>query len=109
MMPHTDPEMKQCMDACHECHVMCLTMAMTHCLEMGGKHTEPAHMKLMLDCAQICSVALEFMARDSDHHKHICRECAEIRSAERHVGKQGVSTCRSRWWPCHKKKKLKDN
>src|SRR3546814_4960307 len=78
MMPHTDPEMKQCMDACHECHVMCLTMAMTHCLEMGGKHTEPAHMKLMLDCAQICSVVLEFMARDSDHHKHICRECAEI-------------------------------
>src|SRR3546814_21185149 len=23
------------------------------------------------------------------------------RSEERRVGKEGVSTCRSRWWPCH--------
>src|SRR3546814_19920193 len=23
------------------------------------------------------------------------------RSDERRVGKEGVSTCRSRWWPCH--------
>ena len=78
MMAHTDPEVKQCMDDCHECHVMCLSMAMTHCLETGGRHTEPAHMRIMLDCAQICSVALDFMARDSAHHQHICRECAEI-------------------------------
>src|SRR3546814_15309555 len=27
------------------------------------------------------------------------------RSEERRVGKEGVSTCRSRWWPNHKKKK----
>src|SRR3546814_13033629 len=28
-----------------------------------------------------------------------------IRSEERRVGKEGVSTCRSRWSPYHKKKK----
>src|SRR3546814_16421614 len=28
-----------------------------------------------------------------------------IRSEERRVGKGCVSTCRSRWWPYHKKKK----
>src|SRR3546814_14233172 len=28
-----------------------------------------------------------------------------IRSEERRVGKECVSTCRSRWSPCHKKKK----
>src|SRR3546814_15223876 len=27
------------------------------------------------------------------------------RSEERRVGKECVSTCRSRWWPTHKKKK----
>src|SRR3546814_19339715 len=27
------------------------------------------------------------------------------RSEERRVGKEGVSTCRSRWWPYHYKKK----
>src|SRR3546814_17696998 len=31
------------------------------------------------------------------------------RSDERRVGKEGVSTCRSRWWPYHEKKtKRKD-
>src|SRR3546814_17725164 len=24
-----------------------------------------------------------------------------VRSEERRVGKEWVSTCRSRWWPCH--------
>src|SRR3546814_13449321 len=27
------------------------------------------------------------------------------RSEERRVGKEGVSKCRSRWWPSHEKKK----
>jgi hypothetical protein len=35
-------------------------------------------MKIMADCAQICAVAIDFMARKSEHHRHICRECAEI-------------------------------
>src|SRR3546814_19039085 len=30
---------------------------------------------------------------------------ATYRSEERRVGKEWVSTCRSRWWPFHKKKK----
>src|SRR3546814_1495806 len=28
--------------------------------------------------SQICAVAIDFMARKSEHHRHICRECAEI-------------------------------
>ena len=77
-MHQIEPDMKACMDACHECHITCLHMAMNHCLEAGGRHAEPQHMKLMLDCAQICSVAIDFMARKPEHHRHICRECAEI-------------------------------
>lgn len=52
-MHQIDPNMQACMDACHECHVTCLHMAMNHCLEAGGKHAEPQHMKIMMDCAQI--------------------------------------------------------
>ena len=61
-------DMQQCMEDCHQCHLMCLQMAATHCLEMGGRHTEPAHMRLMLDCAEICQTAMNFMARHSAHH-----------------------------------------
>src|SRR3546814_11009383 len=32
-----------------------------------------------------------------------------VRSEERRVGKECVSTCRSRWWPCHIKKKSQNN
>src|SRR3546814_13168696 len=31
------------------------------------------------------------------------------RSEERRVGKECVSTCRSRWWPSHSKKKENNN
>jgi len=30
-----------CIDACLDCHKICLGMAMTHCLEAGGEHTAP--------------------------------------------------------------------
>ena len=72
------PEMEQCMKDCHHCHLTCLHMAATHCLELGGKHTEPSHMRVMLDCAEICQTALNFMARSSAQHAAVCRACAEI-------------------------------
>lgn len=73
--------MQTCIDTCHDCRVSRLSMAMTHCLEMGGEHPDPKHMTLMLDCAEICPTTLNLIARSSDHHDHLCRECAEICSA----------------------------
>src|SRR3546814_12429173 len=37
----------------------------------------------------------------------VADEMAAERSEERRVGKEGVSECRARWWPDHKKKKNK--
>ena len=51
---------------------------MTHCLETGGKHVEPKHFRLMMACAEICRTATHFILLSSPHHKHTCRECAEI-------------------------------
>lgn len=78
MPHHLTSEMRACIDDCLDCQVTCLSYAIGHCLEMGGRHTEPAHFKLMLDCAEICQAAANFMARGSEHHRHVCRECAEI-------------------------------
>lgn len=78
-MPHEiSTEMKACMDDCHACHITCLSMTTRHCLAMGGAHAAPEHITVMLDCAQICAVALDFMARGSAHHAQVCRVCAEI-------------------------------
>jgi hypothetical protein len=78
MSHHLSEEMKSCIEDCLDCSITCLSDAVGHCLEKGERHTEPAHFKLMLDCAEICQAAANFMARNSDHHSHICRECAEI-------------------------------
>lgn len=60
------------------CYSTCLGMAMTHCLETGGKHVDPAHFRPIMACAEICRTSAHFMLLNSPHHKHVCRECAEI-------------------------------
>jgi hypothetical protein len=75
---HQSAEMKSCIEACLDCYKECLGTASGHCLEAGGEHTEPKHFRLMLACAEICRTAAHFMLLGSAHHKHVCRECAEI-------------------------------
>lgn len=77
-MHHVSKEMQSCIDQCLRCYQTCLGMAMTHCLEAGGKHTQPEHFRLMMACAEICRTSAHVMLLHSMHHKHICRECAEI-------------------------------
>ena len=60
-----------------ECHSVCLE-AVTHCLTKGGDHARPAHIKLLLDCAEICQTASNFMTRESEAHALTCRVCADI-------------------------------
>jgi hypothetical protein len=81
-MPHTpghqmSEEMQRCIQACLDCHRICLE-TVTHCLQMGGKHADPAHIRLLLDCAEICQTSANFMLRGSDLHGRTCAVCAEV-------------------------------
>jgi hypothetical protein len=49
-----------------------------HCLEMGGKHVEPKHVKLMTDCIEICQTSADFMTRGSKLHESVCAACADV-------------------------------
>lgn len=75
--PHNDSAMQACIEACLNCHRTCLE-TVTHCLEMGGPHSDPAHVRLMLDCVQICQTSADFMLRQSKHHQLTCGVCAQI-------------------------------
>ena len=77
MHPVND-EMKSCIAECLRCYQTCLSMAMGHCLEIGGQHTEPKHFTLMMACAEICRTSAYFMLLGSELHKLTCRACAEI-------------------------------
>jgi hypothetical protein len=71
-------EMTRCIETCLSCYKTCLSTAMNHCLETGGKHVEPEHFRLVMACAEICRTSAHFMLINTPHHKHTCRECAEI-------------------------------
>jgi len=70
-------EMRLCIQNCRNTHEICL-LTINHCLTMGGKHAEPAHIRLLQDCAEICQTSANFMLRMSDLHGAVCGVCAEV-------------------------------
>lgn len=81
-MPHTaghqmSADMQQCIQECLNCHSICL-QTVSHCLQMGGKHADPQHIALLLDCAEICQTSANFMLRGSPLHGRTCGVCAEV-------------------------------
>src|SRR5678815_2115728 len=81
-MPRTamnliDPAVRRCIDDCVRCHEVCLS-TVPYCLEQGGRHAEEAHITLLLDCADVCQTAADFMLRGSDEHGRLCAACAAL-------------------------------
>jgi hypothetical protein len=65
-------------EALQHCHATCHSMAMTHCLEMGGEHARPQHLRLMLDCAGFCAFTADALGRKSQFHTRFVALCAEV-------------------------------
>lgn len=69
--------MKHCIEACTTCHQVCVE-TVSYCLQQGGDHAAPEHIRLLLDCGEICQTSANFMVRGSEHHALTCGVCAEI-------------------------------
>lgn len=74
---HTDDEMGKCIQLCQDCHALC-TQTVGHCLNLGGRHAAPDHIRLLLDCAQLCETTAEYLLRGSSLHERMCGLCAEV-------------------------------
>jgi len=62
-----------------ECRHHCQKTLFEYCLTMGGLHTQPEHIRRMLDCIEICQLAADFMTRGSVSAQYeIMEACAEI-------------------------------
>lgn len=79
-MPHHEmsAEMEECIRLCLDCYRSCEQTAAVHCLEMGGRHVEPTHFRLMLSCAEVCRASAALMLNLSPQHALQCGVCAEI-------------------------------
>lgn len=70
--------MQSCIDHCTSCHQVCLQMAMTHCLESGGRHVEPAHFRQMINCAEVCQASANLQLSGSVFSAQMCEVCADV-------------------------------
>jgi hypothetical protein len=77
-MKRLSTEMQERLDNCLACYRTCFSMATTHCLEMGGAHVAPDHLRLMLLCGEICETSAKFLMSNSNLHKETCRVCATV-------------------------------
>src|SRR3954469_23226764 len=66
-----------CIQDCLDCHRACV-QTLVYCSRQGGAHANPDHLRLMMDCAQVCQTSADFMLRHSPLHVHTCRACAEV-------------------------------
>jgi len=76
-MTQTTVKVQECIDACVECASVC-NETLAHCLQEGGRHVEPSHIKLLIGCAEICQVSGNFMLRGSPLSRQVCQVCAEV-------------------------------
>jgi len=65
-------------EALQNCHALCSSMALTHCLELGDEHARPQHLRLMLDCAALCAFTADALGRKSQFHNRFAALCAEV-------------------------------
>ena len=102
MEQHSPQDLEQCIDNCQQCHEICLR-TVSYCLRKGGRHAEASHIRVMLDCAEICETSANFMIRGSDLHRLTCGACAEVcercaedceRMADDETMRRCAETCR---------------
>jgi hypothetical protein len=68
--------LENCVQNCSDCHKIC-TFTVLYCLQTGGTHAEEPHIRLMLDCADICHLAVSLMLRNSQFVRQSCELCSE--------------------------------
>lgn len=70
-------EYQSCIDACEKCAVECEHCA-TACLQEPDVSARSHCIQLLRDCADICVVATQWMARGSSYANKLCGLCADL-------------------------------
>ena len=74
---HEHDAMEACIEACLNCHAVC-TMTAQYCLMQGGELASADQVGMLLDCAEMCQTAANFMLRGSPYHAITCSACAVL-------------------------------
>ena len=85
------------LEACQDSYRLCLALV-NHCQAQGGALAEPKQIRLLLDCAEICQTAAEFLPRGSELHLTLCNACAVVclkcaAACEEFIGDELMQAC----------------
>lgn len=82
-----------CIEACNACAVACDFCAAS-CLQEQDVKMMARCIATDMDCAQICRLAVSYMARGSEFAKVICQQCADIcQACSDECAKHQISHC----------------
>lgn len=70
-------DLSRSIDLSADCHRAC-EQTMVHCLAQGGPHATRDHIRLLMDCSEICALTSDFLSRGSPFHRQTCQACAMI-------------------------------
>lgn len=95
--PTLTPAQREAHDAARQCHLVTLE-ALRHLLSAGDRVAASAHVTLLVDTADICRTAADFLQRGSPLYAPVCRACAAVCrvcqwECERH-GLEALRPCR---------------
>jgi hypothetical protein len=90
-------EMQNCMNACMECHKMCME-AMTHCMTKSGKSVDMTMMSMLRDCSEMSMMCMNMMMAGSEFMGRTSMLCAEIcdrtvAACEKMTGEAKMTAC----------------
>lgn len=92
-----DP-MVECAKTCHQ--------TLTYCLEQGGDHAQPDHVKTLVDCGDICTWTAtlhhrqsEFVDQAMELCAEACKSCAE--ACEQFEGDETMQACAEACQRCY--------
>ena len=81
---------RNCANVCNE--------TLAYCLTQGGEHVEQEHIKMLIDCVDVCNVTANLVGRGSefaDNFKEICAEVSKAceESCEGFEGDETMARC----------------
>ncbi|MDF3030625.1 MAG: ferredoxin [Moraxellaceae bacterium] len=68
---------QDCQDNCENCYRICV-QTLVYATHQTDRPIHESHLRLLMDCADICHTCANFLLRDSDMHAQVCRACAAI-------------------------------
>lgn len=66
-----------CGATCGKCREECLK-TLAYCLKKGGKHADPEHIQVLMDCIDFCDLSSKLTARNSPMAAKLCQLCTDV-------------------------------